>query len=192
MAEFFEYLAARYQATLADIVTNTLDEATGDYPFACLPFECWAVIRKLTDATKLQLWRRFRTRPEIRELLLRQLAASGTQLIGQLLDADEITPDEALACYDGIDVEVPVEELATLLVPRGISPVRVAHVKFYGYHSGNWSSWYQSTVDAYTAMLGHDDPDVKAVAAAGVASFTQWRDDALRREREQRIRGTYD
>jgi hypothetical protein len=190
MAELFEYLAARHPAALTDIITNTLDEATGDYPFACLPFECWAAIRKLTDATKLQLWRRFRNRPEIRKLLLRQLAA-GTQLIAQLLDADEITPDEALACYDGNHVEVPVEELAPLLVPRGISPARIAHVKFYGYHSGNLSSWYQSTVDAYTAMLGHDDPDVKAVAAAGVASFTQWRDDAVRREREQRIRGTY-
>ena len=76
-----------------------------------------------------------------------------------------------------------------LLVPRGVDPARIASLRLYGLYSGNLSSWYQSTIDAFTAMLQDDDPNVKAVATAGVELFTQQRDQAARNERLQRVRG---
>jgi hypothetical protein len=106
--------------------------------------------------------------------------------IAQLLDTDEISPDEVLACTEP---DVPVEGLAELLVPLGIDPARVASLRLYGAQSGNLSSWHQSIIDSFTAMLQVDDPNVIAVARAGVEPFTNQRDQAARSERLQRIRG---
>jgi hypothetical protein len=98
-------------------------------------------------------------------------------------------PDEVLACYDGAQPDAPIEGLAKLLVPRGIDPARIASLRLYGLYSGNLSSWYQSTIDAFTVMFQDDDTNVKAVATAGVELFTRQRDQAARNERLQRIRG---
>jgi hypothetical protein len=92
-------------------------------------------------------------------------------------------------CYNGAQPDAPVEGLAKLLVPRGIDPARIASLRLYGLYSGNLSSRYQSTIDAFSAMLQNDDPNVKAVATAGVELFTRQRDRAARNEKLQRIRG---
>ena len=90
---------------------------------------------------------------------------------------------------NGTQPDAPVEALAKLLVPRGIDPARIASLRLYGQYSGSLSSWYQSTIDSFTAMLQEEDPNVKAVATAGVQLFTRQRDQAALSERLQRIRG---
>jgi hypothetical protein len=85
-----------------------------------------------------------------------------------------------------------VAQRARCLVPGGIDPARIASLRLYGLYSGSLSSWYQSTIDSFTAMLQEDDPNVKAVATAGVELFTRQRDQAARNERLQRIRGCHD
>jgi hypothetical protein len=189
MAELFKYLAARYPGTLTEIITRTLDEPGQDHPYASLPYECWDVIRELPGPSKLELWHHFQDRSGIRRLLRAQLLGSDTQWIAQLLDAKEVSPDEVLASYDGTQPDVPVEELARILVPRGIDPARIAALRFWGQYSGNLSSWYQSSIDSFTAMLQKDDPSVRSVATAGIELFTRQRDQAARNERLQRIRG---
>ena len=189
MAELFKYLAARYPDTLTQIITRTLDEPGQDHPYASLPYECWDVIRELPGQSKLELWRHFQVRPGIRRLLRAQLLGSDTQWIVQLLDAKEISPDEVLASYDGTQPDVPVEELAKILVPRGIDPARIAALMLWGQYSGSLSSWYQSSIDSFTAMLETDNPSVKAVATEGIEIFTRQREQAARNERLQRIRG---
>jgi len=189
MAELFKYLAARYPETLTRVIIRTLDETGQDHAYESLPHECWDVIRELPNASKLQLWRYFQHQPVIRWLLRPQLVGSDTQWIAQLLDTGDVSPDEVLACYDGAQPDAPIEGLAKLLVPRGVDPARIASLRLYGLYSGNLSSWYQSTIDAFTAMLQDDDPNVKAVGTAGVELFTQQRDQAARNERLQRIRG---
>ena len=189
MAELFKYLAARYPDTLTQIITRTLDEPGQDHPYGSLPYECWDVIRELPGPSKLELWHRFQDRSGIRWLLRAQLLGSDTKWIARLLDATEISPDEVLACFDGTQPDVPVEELAEILVPRGIDPVRIAALRLWGQYSGSLSSWYQSSIDSFTAMLQKDNPSVKAVARAGIELFTHQRDQAAHDERLQRIRG---
>jgi hypothetical protein len=189
MAELFKYLTARYPDTLMDIIISTLDEAGQDHAYTSLPYECWAVIRDLPNPSKLQLWHHFQHQSVIRWLLRPQLVGSDPQWIEQLLDVGEVSPDEVLACYNGTQPDAPVEGLATLLVPRGIDPARIASLRLYGSYSGNLSSWYQSSIDLYTTMLQDDDLNVKAVAAAGIELFTRQRDHAARAERQERIRG---
>lgn len=94
-----------------------------------------------------------------------------------------------LASYDGTQPDVPVEELAKILVPRSIDPARIAVLRFWGQYSGNLSSWYQSIIDSFTAMLQKDNPSVRSVATAGIKLFTRQRDQAALNERLQRIRG---
>ena len=189
MAELFKYLAARHPDTLTGIITRTLDETGQVHPYASLPHECWDVLRELPGPSKLQLWRHFQHQPMIRWLLRPHLIGSGTQWIAQLLDADEASPDEVLAGYNGTQPDTPIEGLAKLLVPRGIDPARIAALRLYGFHAGSLSSWYQTIINSFTAMLQDDDPSVKAVATAGIELFTRQRDQAARNEKLQRIRG---
>ena len=189
MTELFKYLAAHYPGTLTQIITRTLDEPGQGHPEASLPYECWDVIRELPGPSRLELWHHFQDRPGIRRLLRTQLLGSDTQWITQLLDANEISPDEVLASYDGTQPDVPVEELAKILVPMDIDPARIAALRLWGQYSGNLSSWYQSSIDSFTAMLQKDDPSVRLVATAGIELFTRQRDQAARNERLQRIRG---
>lgn len=189
MAELFKYLAARYPDTLTRIITRTLDEAGQPHAYASLPHECWDVISDLPNPSKLQLWRHFQHQPAIRSLLRPQVIGTDTQWTAQLLDEGEVSPDEVLDCYNGAQPDVPVAGLAKLLVPRGTDPAHIASLRLYGQYSGNLSSWYQSTIDAFTAMLQDDDPNVKAVATAGIELFTRQRNQAARNEKLQRIRG---
>lgn len=93
-------------------------------------------------------------------------AYASTHWIAQLLDQGEVSPDEVLDCYNGAQPDVPVAGLAKLLAPRGTDPAHIGSLRLYGQYSGNLSSWYQSTIDAFTGMLQDDDPSVKAVATA--------------------------
>ena len=192
MADLFEYLAARYPPTLTDIVTNTLDEATGDYPFACLPYECWAVTSKLTDATKLQLWSSLPDpsqnpqAPAASARGLRHAAHRATarrrrdhsgRSAGLLRREPRRSADGGTghAACPPRHFPGPGSARTVLRIPLGKLVILVpVHRRRLHRHARARRSRR------------------KAVAAAGVASFTQWRDDAVRREREQRIRGTYD
>lgn len=189
MARLFGYLATHYPDALMSIITRTLDQAGHGHAFASLPYECWDMLCQLPAPSKLQLWRHFKDKPHIRWLLRPQLAGPDTDWIAQLLATGEITPDEVLDCYDGTQPDVPVRELAKLLVPRGVDAARIAGLRLYGQYSGNLSSWYQSIIDSFTAMSQDDDANVKAVANAGITLFTEQRDQAARNERTHRIRG---
>jgi hypothetical protein len=124
-----------------------------------------------------------------RQLLRAQLLGSDTKWIAQLLDTKEISPGEVLASYDGTQPDTPVAELAKILVPRGIDPARIAALMLWGQYSGSFSTWYQSRIDLFTAMLQTDNPSVKAVATEGIEIFTRQSDQAAHTERLERIRG---
>ena len=95
-----------------------------------------------------------------------------------------------LGFYTNGAADLPIEELAKLLVPRGIAPERIAALRELGSWSGSFSAWYQAIVSSYEALSGNDDPSVRAVAVAGIRIFTAARDQAIRNERIQRIRGS--
>lgn len=189
MADLFKYLASHYPDTLTRIISRSLSDAGESGAYGALPYECWDVIQLLPASSKLELRRQFQDQPVRRWLLHSHMVGPDTEWLEELLTTHEISPDEALSCYTGTSPDVPIEALAKLLVPRGIDPVRIAGLRFYGSWSGNFSSWYQAIISSFEGMSGNEDPSVRAVAEAGVRLFTAERDQAARHERIQRIRG---
>src|SRR6266498_1903254 len=85
--------------------------------------------------------------------------------------------------------EPPLDTLAKVLVPRGVEPEDVAGLRYAGFWRGDRSTRYQSIVSSFEELAEDEDPNVKAVAAAGIRIFISARDEAAADERQQRIRG---
>lgn len=189
MAGLFKYLTSHYPAPLTGIISRSLSAAGESAAYGSLPYECWDALHLLPAPSKLELRRQFQDQPIRRWLLHSHMAGPDTEWLEELLNAHEISPDEALGCYTGTSPDVPIEALAKLLVPRGVDPERIASLRLYGSYWGNLSSWYQTIISSYETMSGNEDPSVRAVAAAGIKLFTAERDQAVRQERMERIRG---
>jgi hypothetical protein len=189
ITELFLYLADAYPQTLADLVERVLAEADDGQRYKSLPHDAWNMLHRLQAAQKLQLWRRFQTEPIIRYLLQQHLVGSDMAWLEKVLDAGEMTPDDALACFNGFGPHPPITDLAKLLVPRGVAPESIAWLRHAGVWTGNQSDRYQSIIDSFERMATDEDPNVKAVVAAGVSMFSAARDNAAARERSQRVRG---
>ena len=99
-----------------------------------------------------------------------------------------ITPDEALSARN-FHGRIPIDRMAALLLPRGVSAEQVAGLAISGMWTGEQSARYQSLGDQFTAYTNSDDPNIAAVGRAGVEIFVHARDEALIRERQRRIRG---
>jgi hypothetical protein len=190
MADLFTYLASHYPDTMTSIISRSLSHAGESNAYGSLPHECWDVIHILPGSCKLELRRQFQDQPIRRWLLDSQIVGPDTEWLEQLLSTGEISPDEVLGFYTNSAADLPIEELAKLLVPRGIAPERIAALRELGSWSGSFSAWYQAIVSSYEALSGNDDPSVRAVALAGIRIFTAARDQAIRNERIQRIRGS--
>jgi hypothetical protein len=190
MADLFKYLASHYPDTLTSIISRSLSDAGESDAYRSLPYECWDVIHLLPGACKLKLRRQFQNQPITRWLLDSHIVGPDTEVLVELLSAGEISPDEALGFYTGVNTDPPIEALARLLVPRGVDPEHIAALRERGGWSGSFSSWYQAIISSYEALSGSDDPSVRAVAEAGIRIFTVARDQAIRDERTQRIRGS--
>jgi hypothetical protein len=172
------------------IISRSLSDAGESDAYSSLPYECWDVIHLLPAAYKLNLRRQFQNKPITRWLLDSHIVGPDTEVLAELLSAGEISPDEALGFYTGASSEPPIEELAKLLVPRGVDPERIAALRQFGNWWGSFSSWYQTIISSYQVLSGSDDPSVRAVAEAGIRIFTVARDQAIRNELTQRIRGS--
>lgn len=183
------YLAERYPAALADLVVSILEEAAEGETYRALPHDTWDVLHRLPAVQKLAIWRHFKDRPWAGYLLQEHLVGSDVDWLRELIEAGEITPDEALASFRGFGPQPPLEALAKLLVPMGVGPDRIAGLRFSGSWNGDESDRYGSLVNSFQAMAFDDDPSVKAVATAGIRIFSEAREEAAARERRQRIRG---
>jgi hypothetical protein len=191
MAELFKYLTGTNPDALTSIISRSLLSAGEGGAYGSLPHECWDIIHLLPGPAKLKLRRQFQHKPVRRWILDTHLLGPDTEWLEELLSSDEISPDEALSFYGGLqDGDLPIETLAKLLVPRGIDPARIAMLRLRGGWSGSMSSWYQAIVDSFEKLSDDKDPSVQAVAAAGIQIFTAERDQAAHAERTQRIRGS--
>lgn len=184
----FVYLARTHPAALATLVERTLADA-GTEKYRSMPHGAWAVLNHLPNAQKLQLWRGFRDDSTARYLLSTHLAGSDVTWLEELLECDEITTEQVLGCFNGLGTEPPITELAKLLVPRGVEPARIARLRASGFWSGNDSDRYQSIADSFARLTNDEDPNVRAVATAGVDLFSAARDEAAAREHLERVRG---
>jgi hypothetical protein len=189
VTKLFAYLASAYPQTLADLVERALAEADDGHRYRSLPYDAWNMLYRLAGEQKLQLWRRFQNEPVIRHLLQQHLVGTDIDWLEEVLDAGEMTPEDALSCFTGIGPQPPITKLAKLLVPRGVAPENIAWLRHSGGWTGSRSDHYQSIVESFEQMATDEDPSVRAVAAAGRTIFSAARDDAAAWERRQHVRG---
>lgn len=190
ITKLFGYLAQRYPDTLAALLIATLGGADDGEVYRALPHDTRDVLHRLPASQKLRIWRQFKERPWAGYLLQEHLVGSDVDWLRELIEAGEITPDEALSSFRGFGPQPPLAALAKLLVPMGVDPDRIAGLRFSGSWIGDESARYAGLVESFESMASEDDdPSVRAVASAGVRIFAAARDQAAERERQQRIRG---
>jgi len=86
---------------------------------------------------------------------------------------------------------MPLEELARLLVPRGLDPARVAVTAESGRYLGDDHERLSDLVDRMRAHAESADSDVAAVGKAGLRIYEPKLQDAKRRHRENQVRGRW-
>lgn len=187
--KLFAFLVARFPDSLASLVVATLDETANENLFRAFPHDTWYLLHTLPAASKWRVWRHFKNRPRAMWFLQERLVGSDIDWLRELIDAGEITPDDALSSFRGFGPQPPMAELAKLLVPRGVDPDRIAGLSFSGGWTGDESARYTAIAESFRPMASDHDPSVQAVGAAGVRIFTEASAAAATKERQQRIRG---
>jgi hypothetical protein len=159
------------------------------YLYAALPHSAWESVQYLPIEQKDELWLHFSKQPVARWLLGQHLVGEDIGWLEHALDRSLIATDKALATYNSLGSHPSIEQLARLLVPRGVDPRDIASVAQGGMWTGEQSSHYGQLVEQFQALAESDEEPVAAVGRVGVEAFTAARDEALVRERRQRMRG---
>ena len=185
-----EFLAARHPDTLETWIRRCLEDAPPDRSYEALGHDMWRTIHMLPGANKTNLLQSLPVPGIHRGFLLEHLVGPDVDWLEELLNDGEVTPEEAVHVR-GIDGRIPINQMATLLVPRGIDPSRIAGLAFAGSWSGDESSRYQGLIEQFSTYADTDDPSVSSAGRSGVEIFTQARDEAEEQERLNRIRGDF-
>jgi hypothetical protein len=157
--------------------------------YGAIPYEAWPVLHRLPIEQKDVLWLHFSEQPVARWLLGEHFVGEDISWLEHALDHNLITADKALSTHNSLGSHPSVEQLARLLVPRGVDPRDIAFVAQGGMWTGEESARYAELVGQFEALAESDEKSVAAVGRVGVEAFTAARDEALARERRQRVRG---
>lgn len=187
--ELTMFLASKYPETATRWVRSRFDNAEDSGIYGSLSHGVWKQLHVLPHTAKDEIWRAYGTNPTAKWLLSRELVGPDTEWLRHAIEEDLMTADDALGTYNALGEHILVEDLARLLVPRGVEPRRVAALANSGTWTGEESARYASLVEQFEAMKGSDDESVSAVGAAGVEMFSAARAKALDEERRRRIRG---
>ncbi len=190
VTELFKFVAAHHPPTLTQIVQKCILEAEDDV-YHALPHDSWQVLHMLPAEERTKLWNWSREqRPVARWLLSEHLISDDVGWLAAMLDSGSMTADDVLGAPRGFGGPEPtIEQLARLLVPRGVAPERVAGVALSGSWMGEESDHYASLVSYFERLQQDEDESAREVGTAGVQMFTEARDAAAAREKQQRIRG---
>jgi hypothetical protein len=192
-AQLTQFLATRYPDRLARWVRSRLEaqRAREGSSYDALPHSAWERLHHLPIQQKDGLWTFFSEEPAIRRLLGMHFVSEDTSWLEHALNTSLISADNALRTYNSLGPHPSVEQLARLLVPRGIEPQEIAAIAQGGMWTGEESAHYAQLVEQFQALAASSDQAVAAVGSVGVAMFTPARDEALARERRNRIRGEF-
>lgn len=185
-----KFLAARHPDTLENLIRRCLEDAAPGGLYEALGYDMWRTLHLLPRANKTRLLESLPVPETHRSFLLQYLVGPDVDWLEELLNDGEVTPEEAVNARD-LDGRIPIDQMAKLLVPRGINPSTIAHLAFAGSWSGEASSRYQGLIEQFSTYADSDDPSVSAVGQSGVEIFTQARNEAQERERLNRIRGDF-
>lgn len=183
----FEFLAKTAPSVLEELVRRRLREADGGSFYATLGHDAWDSLHLLPAENRTRLLTSF-SGPTERWILFQHLAGADIAWVRSLLDASVVTPEDVIGMR-GLNERLAIDDLATLLVPLGVEPARIASLAFAGMWTGEESDRYARLVDRFTEYARQDDPSIAEVGAAGVEIFVRARDEALEKERLGRIRG---
>ena len=190
LTNLVKFLAARHPDTLEKLIRGCLEDPAPDGLYEALGYDMWRILHLLPRANKTHLLQSLPVPETRRRFLLRHLVGPDVDWLEELLDDGEVTPEEAVHAR-GIDGRIPIDQMAKLLVPRGIDPSTIARLGFAGPWAGEESSRYQGLIEQFSTYADADDPSVSAVGKYGVEIFTQARNEAEEQERLNRIRGDF-
>jgi hypothetical protein len=126
----------------------------------------------------------------VRWLLLNNLPGKDLEWLGAVMDEELMSPMEALACKDGLGSPEPnIQDLARLLIPRGVPAEAIASRARWGTYWGEESDRCAALVKQFEEMAVSAESSVAAVGRAGVLMFSNELDVARQKERRRRVRG---
>jgi hypothetical protein len=188
-AELVGYLARSYPDCLVRLIQNRLRAAPNGQVYRVLTHSSWDRLHLLPRDAKTFLWQEFSDRPPVRWLLGQHLLGADVEWLDDLLESGVISPDRALDLYSGLGPHPNIEDLARILVPKGVDPRAVASLAQSGTWVGEESARYASLVERFRGYVESTDPSIAAVGQAGVEIFEKAQHAAEEKERIRRVRG---
>lgn len=190
VAHLATFLATHYPDHLVRWVRARMEAGlVAEHLYAALPYPAWESLQHLPIEQKDELWLHFSEKPVAQWLLGYHFVGESISWLEHALDRKLISADKALTTYNSLGSHPSVEQLARLLVPRGVDPRDVACMAESGMWTGERSGHYTQLVKQFQRLAESDEEAVAAVGRVGVEAFAAARDEALERERRKRIRG---
>ena len=187
LAQLIPHLASSEPDVLEALVRSRLEQMTLSAADGALGHDGWRCMHVLPAANKAALLATFDDTPS-RWLLLEHLVGPDIEWLETLLEDGLVTPAEALNTRS-MHGRIPIDRMASLLVPRGIAPNRIAALAMSGTWVGEESAHYESLVGRFSEYAESHDENVSAVGLAGMEMYIAARDASLEHERIQRIQG---
>src|SRR6266700_1944433 len=191
IATLFKWLAENEQATLTQLVIDTLDQAEDGDAYGTLTHNSWGHLRLLPQEHRLAIWVHFSERKSLQHFLSSQLFRKDAQSLEQLLIDGLMSADDVLMAHGQVDSNTDLIAIARLLVPRGVAPADIAALAGPTSWMERLSSRYEELGNRFKTLLerSKDDRDVLAVARAGVEMFSELLRTELEAERAERVTG---
>jgi hypothetical protein len=188
-AQLTEFLATNYPDRLTRWVGSRLEaNMETRITYDALPHPTWETLHHLPLEHKDELWSRFRQGPA-GHFLGQYLVGQDVGWLEHALDEGLLTADEALETYNALGPHPSIEQLARLLVPRGVDARRIASLALGGSWTGEESARYAELVEQFETLAVSSEEAVAVVGRAGAEMFAASREEALAQERQKRIRG---
>jgi hypothetical protein len=190
VAQLATFLASHYPDSLVRWVRARMEAGlAAEHLYAALPHPAWESLQYLPMEHKDELWLHFSDQPVAQWLLGYHLVGEDISWLEHALDRNLISADKALSAYNSLGSHPSVEQLARLLVPRGVDPQDIASIAESGMWTGERSDHYAQLVEQFQTLAESDEEAIAAVGRIGVEAFAAARDEALEQERRKRIRG---
>jgi hypothetical protein len=186
-----QFLASSYPDQLTRWVRSRIEAfmASEKAIYDALPHRAWETLHLLPIQSKDELWSRFSEHSMARWLLGMHLVGEDTDWLEHALDHGLMTTGQALDTYNGMKPHPPIEQLARLLIPKGVDPRGIAFVAQSGSWMGEASARYTELIEQFQTFAESEDDSVATLGRVGVELFAERREEALAEERRKRIRG---
>lgn len=172
-----QFLATNYPATLVRWTQSRIENApTAGHLYQALPHAAWQNIYYLPHESKDELWRQF---GESVYRIDEYLVGADIDWLEHALDEGLLAADEALSTFNALGPHPTIEQLARLLVPRGVGPQHIVGIARLGSWSGDESAHFGKLIEQFETFAASSEEAIAAVGRAGVEMYTAKREEAL-------------